>query len=190
MEEDPTTEALRHDQERKEQEELEEERESTSEDEAEQHERRAEKADYLKKKLEERAESEPGRVSSARDWGLGTGDSAGPGISQVAPSLTQQRTMSRMERTPVRSPPSTTTRWRNFPRTIASAARSSDQLGSANTRLAEVVAHLLAVGVLTRPDRLEQIALGDDSVPGWSDHRRRPRLRHHRLGRCRSVCPD
>ena len=58
MEEDPTTEALRHDQERKEQEEREEEGHSTSEEEAVQHERRAEKAEYLREKLEERAESE------------------------------------------------------------------------------------------------------------------------------------
>jgi hypothetical protein len=58
VEEDPTTQELRLEQERKEEEEREEERRSTTEDEAEQHERRAEKADYLKKKLEERAEAE------------------------------------------------------------------------------------------------------------------------------------
>ena len=58
MEEDPTTQELRLEQQRKEEEEREEERRSTTEDEAEQHERRADKADYLKKKLEERAEAE------------------------------------------------------------------------------------------------------------------------------------
>jgi hypothetical protein len=58
VEEDPTTQELRLEQLRKEKEEREEERQSTTEDEAEQHERRAEKADYLKRKLEERAEAE------------------------------------------------------------------------------------------------------------------------------------
>src|SRR3954451_15498938 len=68
-------------------------------------------------------------------WRLAAG--AYPGISLVAPALTQQRTMSRMESTPTSSPPSTTTRWRNLPLTIASAARSSDQPGSAKVRWAE-----------------------------------------------------
>ena len=58
MEEDPVTEELRLEQLRKENEEREEERQSTTDDEAEQHERRAEKAEYLREKLEERAESE------------------------------------------------------------------------------------------------------------------------------------
>jgi hypothetical protein len=58
MEEDPTTRELRARQERREAEEREGARESVSEDGTEQHERRAEKAGYLKKKLEERAEAE------------------------------------------------------------------------------------------------------------------------------------
>ena len=58
MEEDPTTQELRLEQTRREALEREEADESPSDDEAEQHARRADKADYLKKKLEERAESE------------------------------------------------------------------------------------------------------------------------------------
>ena len=58
MEEDPTTQELRAKQERREAEERESARETESEDATEQHERRAEKAEYLKKKLEERAASE------------------------------------------------------------------------------------------------------------------------------------
>src|SRR5436853_318755 len=45
--------------------------------------------------------------------------------------------MSRIERTPTVSPPSTTTRCLKPPRTIASAARSSDQSGAAKVRLPE-----------------------------------------------------
>src|SRR3954469_21429081 len=51
----------------------------------------------------------------------------------MAPSLVQQRTMSRTEMIPLGSPASTTTRWRKRPRTIATAACSSDQSGAANT---------------------------------------------------------
>jgi hypothetical protein len=58
VEEDPTTQELRLEQTRRAAEEREEAKESPSEDDAEQHARRAEKADYLKRKLEERAESE------------------------------------------------------------------------------------------------------------------------------------
>jgi hypothetical protein len=58
VEEDDTTQELRLEQTRREAAEREEAEESPSEDEAEQHARRAEKADYLKQKLEERAESE------------------------------------------------------------------------------------------------------------------------------------
>ena len=65
--------------------------------------------------------------------------------------------MSRIERTPTVSPPSTTTRWRKPPRTIASAARSSDQSGAAKVSVAgEVVADLLGVGVLAGAERLER----------------------------------
>jgi hypothetical protein len=56
--EDPTTQELRLEQLRREREEREEARGASTEDEAEQHARRAEKADYLKRKLEERAEAE------------------------------------------------------------------------------------------------------------------------------------
>ena len=58
MDEDPTTQELRLEQIRREGAEREEAKDSPSEDEAEQHARRAEKADYLKRKLAERAESE------------------------------------------------------------------------------------------------------------------------------------
>ena len=58
MEEDPTTRELRTRQERREAEERDSAQESDSEDATDQHERRAEKAGYLKKKLEERADSE------------------------------------------------------------------------------------------------------------------------------------
>ena len=58
MEEDPTTRELRTRQERREAEERESARETDSEDATEQHERRADKAEYLKEKLEERAASE------------------------------------------------------------------------------------------------------------------------------------
>ena len=61
MEEDPTTQELRLEQTRREALEREEAEESPTEDEADQHVRRADKADYLKKKLEERAESERGK---------------------------------------------------------------------------------------------------------------------------------
>lgn len=57
-EEDPTTQELRLDQLRREAEERDRADESHDPDEAEQHERRAEKASYLREKLEERAESE------------------------------------------------------------------------------------------------------------------------------------
>ena len=68
MEEDPTTRELRARQERREAEERDSAQESDSEDATDQHERRAEKAAYLKKKLEERAASE------REDQGLGTRD--------------------------------------------------------------------------------------------------------------------
>jgi hypothetical protein len=58
VEEDPTTRELRARQERREAEERDSARETDSEDATDQHERRAEKAEYLKKKLEERAASE------------------------------------------------------------------------------------------------------------------------------------
>ena len=58
MEEDPTTQELRLDQLRREEEERQEAKEAPAEPEAEQHGRRAEKAAYLKEKLEERAEAE------------------------------------------------------------------------------------------------------------------------------------
>jgi hypothetical protein len=58
VEEDPTTRELRARQEHREAEERDSAQESDSEDATDQHERRAEKAEYLKKKLEERADSE------------------------------------------------------------------------------------------------------------------------------------
>ncbi len=53
------------------------------------------------------------------------------GTGQTAPSVVQQRTMSRTERMPTDSPPSMTIRCRKPPRTIAAAASSSDQSGAA-----------------------------------------------------------
>jgi hypothetical protein len=58
MEEDPTTEELRTIQRQRELAEREQASHAPDEDEAAQHERRAEKAEYLREKLEERAESE------------------------------------------------------------------------------------------------------------------------------------
>jgi hypothetical protein len=58
MDEDPTTEELRLSQIKREQAERREAKRALDEPEAEQHERRAEKADYLRRKLEERAEAE------------------------------------------------------------------------------------------------------------------------------------
>ena len=57
-EEDPTTEELRLSQLRREQAERGEADHAVTPSEAEQHERRAEKAEYLRRKLEERAEAE------------------------------------------------------------------------------------------------------------------------------------
>jgi hypothetical protein len=58
MEEDPTTRELRIRQERREAEEREQAEEAETDEGTGQHERRAEKAEYLKEKLEERAQSE------------------------------------------------------------------------------------------------------------------------------------
>ena len=58
MSEDPKTEELRLEQERREAEEQQRAESATDEDESAQHERRADKARYLREKLEERAESE------------------------------------------------------------------------------------------------------------------------------------
>ena len=72
--------------------------------------------------------------------------------------------MSRIDRTPTVSPPSTTTRWRKPPRTISPAARSSDQSGAAKTSVwRQVVADALGVRILRRADRVEDVALGDDA---------------------------
>ena len=114
------------------------------------------------------------------------------GISDVAPSCTQQRTMSRIERMPTRSPPSTTTRWRKPPRTIASAARSSDHSGSAKVRLAERWSATFSVaGVLPGAERVEHVALGHDAraraARGRSPRRRRRRARTS-PGRPGSAC--
>ena len=68
-EEDPTTQELRLDQLRREATEREQADTSIDEEEAEQHERRAEKASYLRERLEQRAESErrAGREDDARE---------------------------------------------------------------------------------------------------------------------------
>ena len=58
MDEDPTTEELRLEQTEREEVERLRAEEAPSEDATDQHERRAEKAEYLREKLEERAESE------------------------------------------------------------------------------------------------------------------------------------
>jgi len=66
MDESPTTEELRRSQLRRESAERREADEAVTEPETEQHERRAEKADYLRRKLEERAEAER-RVEAERE---------------------------------------------------------------------------------------------------------------------------
>jgi hypothetical protein len=68
-EEDPTTQELRLEQLHREASEREQADESVGEDEAEQHERRADKASYLRAKLEERAEAEreAGRSDEPQD---------------------------------------------------------------------------------------------------------------------------
>ena len=58
MEEDPTTQELRIEQLKREQGERERAAEGVTPDDTEQHERRADKASYLREKLEERAEAE------------------------------------------------------------------------------------------------------------------------------------
>lgn len=58
MDDDPSTEELRLSQLRRENAERQEAEKALSESEGEQHARRAEKADYLRRKLEERAEAE------------------------------------------------------------------------------------------------------------------------------------
>jgi hypothetical protein len=63
MDDDPTTEELRIGQSRREAAERERAAEADAEDATEQHERRAEKADYLKSKLEERKRAEAERGS-------------------------------------------------------------------------------------------------------------------------------
>jgi hypothetical protein len=55
---EPNTEELRSEQERKSADEVARAREADTDDEADQHTRRAQKSEYLKEKLEERAESE------------------------------------------------------------------------------------------------------------------------------------
>src|SRR5262249_25622794 len=73
----------------------------------------------------------------------GPAPGGGPGYGQVVaavasawfsiPASAQQRTMSRMDSSPVTSWPSTTTRWRNPARTMVAAACSSVQSGDAYT---------------------------------------------------------
>ena len=58
MDEDPTTEELRIEQEEREREERRRAEEAQTEEATDQHGRRAEKAEYLREKLQERAESE------------------------------------------------------------------------------------------------------------------------------------
>jgi hypothetical protein len=58
VEEDPTTRELRLEQLRREEAEREEAEQAPSEDATEQHERRADKAEYLREKLDERADAE------------------------------------------------------------------------------------------------------------------------------------
>ena len=66
-------------------------------------------------------------------WGPSYPTAALAGTGHIAPSSVQQRTTSRTERIPIVSPCSTTIRWRKPPRTIAAAASSKDQDGSAKT---------------------------------------------------------
>ena len=67
VEEDPTTQELRLDQLQREATEHDRAEESPDPDEAEQHERRAEKAGYLREKLEERADAERDAAAADRE---------------------------------------------------------------------------------------------------------------------------
>ena len=59
------------------------------------------------------------------------------GSSDVAPSETQTRTMSRIERIPTMVPPSTTTRWRKPPLTMAAVVGSVQEGSRVTPRLLE-----------------------------------------------------
>ena len=74
--------------------------------------------------------------------------------------------MSRTERIPAVSPPSMTTRWRKPPRTIATAACSSDQSGAAKTSSDVRWSATRSVsGSCPLRDRDQDVALGDDARP-------------------------
>ena len=86
------------------------------------------------------------------------------GTSQIAPSSVQQRTMSRIDRMPAISPPSMTMRWRKPPRTIATAASSSDQSGAAKTTSDVRWSPTRSPsGSWPAPIDVEHVALGEDA---------------------------
>jgi hypothetical protein len=77
------------------------------------------------------------------------------------------------------SPLSITIRWRKLPRTIATAASSSDHSGEAKTTL-------LVRWSPTVADRVEDVALGEDAGAGGvgvQDHGRADAARRHGLRR-------
>ena len=113
-------------------------------------------------------------------------------MPEVAPSVVQTRTMSRIESTPTASPASKTTRWRTPRRDISAAARSRLQSGRGGDHaLAHVVGDQLDVGVLAAADRDQQVALGDDPRRrrlGVADQRGPGSLLdHHRGGLAQRV---
>ena len=65
------------------------------------------------------------------------------------------------------SPLSITMRWRKLPRTIATAASSSDHSGRGVDDVAgQVLADNFHVRVLPHADRVQDVALGQDARPG------------------------
>ena len=92
------------------------------------------------------------------------------------------------------SPSSITTRWRKPPRTIATAACSSDQSGAAKTSSAVRWSATSSVsGILAAAERDQDVALGDDARAHRRRGRSRPRRRRARSAICaaawRSVWP-
>ena len=127
-----------------------------------------------------RSTTTSGRRAAAR---AGVSPAAGRrGTSQAAPAPVHTRTMSRIEMIPTSSEPSTTTRWRNPPRTIVSAACSSDQSVSAKVRLAvRCSATRSASGSCPCATECENVALGDHARPGC--------IRVHDDRRSDAACP-
>ena len=87
--------------------------------------------------------------------------------SEVAASEVQLRTMSRIERIPTTSAPSTTMMCRKPPRTISLAACSSDQSGAARiTSAVRCSRTRSSSGASSRPIGAQDVPFGDDAWPG------------------------